>query len=496
MTSHLSRRRLLVGGALLAGSPLVAACGAAPTPTPAPAKPVEPAKPAAPAAAPAAAPTNTTAPAAAPAAKPAEPTKPAEAAKPTEAPKPAAAAPVGAKPGVEIKVTTRVGGDAEVMQKTVIKFAEKTGIKATHEANPGEPEYWAKIQALHATKQAPDVIWASTGGLFAFASKGVMLELDPLILGEKYNTEDYVKNGLDSLKHNGKLFAMPWGGHPGNGGITYNVDLLNKAGLNVTEDAASFSNVTWDQIVEAGKKATAGDVFGFMPTTDFLSVTNFVGSYGGDFFDKEGKKLTMNTPEFKAGLQLMYDIFVTHKIAPVPDPKFNAAETFATGKLAMRHSGYWGQFDPGPKAIADKFKWNVGLTPKGPAGKRGSSLTINGQTIWSGTQKKDEAWQLVKFLMEPEQNVEIVLAGGGRPALRNAVLNDPRLMKENRAHKVFVEAIQAAEPWKQPANFRWPEFSTAVTQVFGNLWLGKETVDQAINNATKPLQDILDKPSA
>jgi hypothetical protein len=35
-----------------------------------------------------------------------------------------------------------------------------------------------------------------------------------------------------------------------------------------------------------------------------------------------------------------------------------------------------------------------------------------------------------------------------------------------------------------------------VTQVFGNLWLGKETVDQAINNATKPLQDILDKPSA
>jgi ABC-type glycerol-3-phosphate transport system substrate-binding protein len=192
----------------------------------------------------------------------------------------------------------------------------------------------------------------------------------------------------------------------------------------------------------------------------------------------------------------MYDMFVTHKIAPVPDPKFDAAGAFANGKLAMRHSGYWGQFDPGPKAIADKFKWNVGLTPKGPAGKRGSSLTINGQTIWSGTGKKDEAWSLVKFLMEPEQNVEIVLAGGGRPALRNAVLNNERLLKENRAHKVFVEAIQAAEPWKQPANFRWPEFSTAVGQVFGNLWLGKETIDQAINNAKKPLQDILDKPSA
>jgi len=478
MRISLPRRRFLLAGTGALGSVLLAACAApAPTATPVPAKPAEKAP------APAPVPTNTPVPAPAP-------TKPA-----AEAPKPAAA-PAAAKPLQEIKITTRVGGDAEVMQKMVVKFKEKTGITAIHEANPGEPEYWAKIQALHATKQAPDVIWASTGGAFAFFARGVMLELDPLIIGDKYNTEDYVKAALDSLKYNGKLYGMPWGGHPGNGGITYNVDLLNKAGLNVTDDAASFSNVTWMQLVEAGKKATSGDVFGYLPGTDFLSITNFVNSYGGDFFDKDGKKLTINTPEFKGGLQLMYDIFVTHKIAPVPDAKFNAGEAFATGKLAMRHSGYWGQFDPGPKAIADKFKWNVGLTPKGPAGKRGTALTINGQSIWSGTTKREEAWSLVKFLMEPDQNVEIVLAGGGRPALRNSVLNNERLMKENRAHKVFVESIQAAEPWKQPANFRWPEFNTAVGQLFGNLWLGKVTVDQAISEATKPLQDILDKPAA
>jgi hypothetical protein len=44
----------------------------------------------------------------------------------------------------------------------------------------------------------------------------------------------------------------------------------------------------------------------------------------------------------------------------------------------MAQNGYWGHFAPGEKAIAGKFKWGLDITPKGPAGRRGSSLTING----------------------------------------------------------------------------------------------------------------------
>jgi ABC-type glycerol-3-phosphate transport system substrate-binding protein len=136
----------------------------------------------------------------------------------------------------------------------------------------------------------------------------------------------------------------------------------------------------------------------------------------------------------------------------------------------------------------------MGLVPKGPTGKRGSSLTINGQTVWSGSQKKEAAWSFVKFLLEPDQNVEIVLSGGSRPALRKSVLENPRLMNEMKSHKCFVPFLNAAEPWKQPANFRWEEFSQTVNQVFANLYLGKDTVDQAIANAKPKFQAILDKP--
>ena len=501
MKRPITRRRLLAAGGGLALSSVLAACGAA-TPTVAPTKPASEAAPAKPTEAPkpaAAAPTNTPAAAAAAptstaAAKPAEATKPAAAAEPTK-PAPAAAAPA-AKPGQEIQVATRGGSDGETMEKTAARFLEKNGIKVTHVSYGGQPEYWAKVKAMHTTKQAADVIWASTGGLYGFASSGLLAELDPLVKGDKYDLEDYVKAALDTCSLNGKLYAMPWGGHPGEGAsVLYNIDLLSKAGVSgLTEDCMSFDGMTWDKLVDGATKATGGGNLGFMPATSFLSLTNTIGGFGGEFLSPDGKSLTMDTPEFKKGLQLVADFYSRLKVAPTPDPKLDTGELFATGKLAMLQTGYWGQFSPGPKAIADKFKWGIGLVPKGPAGKRGSSLTINGQTIWSGSQKKEAAWSFVKFLMEPDQNVEIVLSGGSRPALRKSVLENPRLMNEMKSHKCFVPFLNAAEPWKQPANFRWEEFSQTVNQVFANLYLGKDSVDQAIANAKPKFQAILDKP--
>jgi multiple sugar transport system substrate-binding protein len=503
MSLSISRRRLLAYAGGLAATAALAACGGAASPTAAPAKPTEAPKPAdKPAAA------ATTAPAAGAATKPAAAATTAPAAGAATAPAAGAATkPAGAtaapaaqpaasgKPGVEFQVATRGSGDGEVMEKTLGKFQQETGNKGTHVSYGGEPEYWAKVQAQHATKQVADVIWASTGGIYTFANRGVLAELDPIIAGDKYSLEDYVKNALDTLKLNGKLYGLPWGGHAGNGAVSYNVDLLAKGGINVTEDGTSFENVTWDQIMEAGAKIGSADTFTFLPGTDFLGMTNIVGSYGGEFLTPDGKALAIETPEFKKGLQYRADLF-KNKVAPVFDPKLNSGELFGTGKLAISHSGYGGQFSPGPKVIGDRFKWGVGLPPKGPAGKRGTALTINGQTIWSGTQKKDTAWQFVKYLMDPAQNVEVVLSGGGRPALRNAVLDNERLMKEMKAHKALVPLIKASEPWKQPANFRWAEFNSTVQQVFADLWLGKQTVDQAIADAKPKFQAILDKPVA
>lgn len=417
---------------------------------------------------------------------------------------PAATAAPGVSSAVELQVSTRGATDGDIMETSVVTFQAQTGIKFKHVSYGPEPDYWSKVQALNATGQVADVLWASTGNLHNFANRGILAELDPLIAADKYDLSDYVKAGLDSMSLNGKLYGMPWGGHPGNGGLLYNVDLLNAAGFKVTEDPDSLQDWTYETLLDAATKTTKStggraDVFGYGPGTDFLSLNNVIGAYGGRFMTPDGKSLAMDTPEFLGAMRWVRDIYVK-KLSPAPGADATATgntnnEFFGSSKLAMLQTQYTGMFTPGEKVIQGKFKWNVGLQPKGPANKRGTALTINGMTISANSKHKAEAWQFVKWLMEPENQVPIILAGGSRPGLRLKVLNDPRLMSGLKAHKVFVKALLEAEPWQMPANYRWPEFNSVVTQVFGGVWAGTDTLEQALPEAKQKLQAVIDKPA-
>jgi len=92
---------------------------------------------------------------------------------------------------------------------------------------------------------------------------------------------------------------------------------------------------------QEGGKTT---VFGFMPFGSYLSLTNTIGGFGGEFLSPDGKKLTMDTAQFKAGLQLESDFYNKYKVAPTPDPSLDSSALFAGGKIAMVQTGYWGQF--------------------------------------------------------------------------------------------------------------------------------------------------------
>jgi multiple sugar transport system substrate-binding protein len=469
--TNVSRRGVLRYGLALGGLAVVtAACGQ----SAAPASPTAAA--AAPTAASAAAPATT----------------------PTTAP--AAASNPAAGAAVQIQVSTRGAGDGTIMVKTADAFSKQMGnVKVTHVSYGPEPDYWTKVEAVYATKQLADVVWASTGNALNFANRGILGPLDDIIKADGYDLSDYVQNALASLTLKGKLYAMPWGAHPGNGGLTYNATMLNAAGFgNVTDDANSILDWTYDTLMDAAIKTTkgAGDqvqVYGYLPGTDYLSLGNVLGAYGADFLSADGTKLTMDTPEFLKAMTWVYDVFVTHKASPAPGA--NGDMLFDSQKLAMELTQYAGQFQPGINP-PDLFKWNDSLQPKGPTGKRGTHLTINGQAMSSITQHQKEAWAFIKYLMDPAQNVQIVLANGGRPAARHAVLESPVLIEKMKAQKIWANAIETADPWRQPANFRWPEFNTTVQQAFADCWVGKQTIDQALPNATKLLQAVVDKPAA
>ncbi|MCC6626370.1 MAG: extracellular solute-binding protein [Chloroflexi bacterium] len=482
----ISRRSLLglVGGAVAGG--LLAACGApAASPTAAP-KPAEPTKPAA------AAPTT------APAAKPAEPTKPAAAA-PTTAPaaaatKPAAAAP--AKATGEVKVHFRNNDDAKWQDDKFIPAfnAKNPGLKVVQEVLPNQPEYFPKVAALHATGTIGDVVWASMAGYRSLALRGITRPIDDLIKADNYDLSDYIEIGMSDMRWDGKLFGMPWGSHTGAPLVVYNVDMVTKAGLKIPDDINTYEKLLAAakklQVVKDGKP----EVYGFAPATGAATIFQWMRAFGGSPWDADAKKVTIMSPESLAGFKAWTEYYV-QDLSPVPSANTNLPQLFAGARIAMTQLGYEVDFNPG-KGIGDKFKWEVALMPKGPTGKLPTNFTINGITIAAKAKNPEGAWQYVRYLMDKETQLQIVMAGAGRPAARKAILDDPTLNEKLKGHKAMRPTFDIAQGWLEPANLRIEEARTVIEQLVGPVAAKEAKLDDRIKEMEQKLQQVLDKPRA
>jgi multiple sugar transport system substrate-binding protein len=395
----------------------------------------------------------------------------------------------------EVHVNFRQGSDAEWQQRLIPAFQEKNpNIKVVLDVLPAEPEYWAKVQALYATGQVGDMIWASLGNYKNFADKGLLGNLDPIISRDKYDLKDYKPVSLETMRWQGKLFGMPWGAHTGEPALLYNADLLAADGVNIQDAVKSY-----DSLYEAGVKLTKGPAgsrtqYGLNPTGGQIGMNNHIRAFGGDFYDAKGEKLTLDQAPAQEAIKWLQKVW--RDCAPTFGTGFNAAELFANGRIALMQTGWTGQFVPGDAQIAGKFKWDIVQLPKGPKGIVGTQLTINGITMSSITKQPDATWAYIKYMMDPEAQVQIVLNNGGRPAPRDAVLKNADLVSKLKAPNVYIPLYDTALGWPEPANHRWPEFDTAVNQVFGPIWTGATSLEAGMREVNSKLQEILSKPKA
>jgi multiple sugar transport system substrate-binding protein len=122
-----------------------------------------------------------------------------------------------------------------------------------------------------------------------------------------------------------------------------------------------------------------------------------------------------------------------------------------SGKFAMNEEGiYPFEMDD---YVQGKFPWAYQHTPKGPTGQRKVLGTTDGYSLWKGSKKQDEAWELMKWAFGPVNQLEVVVKGAGRVPIRHSVLKQwesevvkarPNLKDVNL--KVAVEAMEMGYP--------------------------------------------------
>jgi len=372
--------------------------------------------------------------------------------------------------------------------------AKYPNIKIAEEGFTGE-DYYTKITVLSAGGTLGDVMWTSVGGggIYNLIVQKMLLPLDSIIAKEKFDLGQYYKNCIEGLKRDGKLYALPFKSHPGVGPLFYNQSEFERSG-------AGIPDKTWtlDKLLEAVRKVSkpAEGVYGYNPATSQKSILTFTRAFGGELLDPTGKKSLINSPQATAAITWMYEAFAKYNVAPTPkwltSQNLSADNAFTTGKLM---SGKWGTSFQLTAAnnVKDSFKWFATIHPKGPGGVPGSDYEIDGDSVTQVSKFPEQGFQFVKWLTSQEAGIRLGEIGGtvgGRPD----VYKSERLLKDP-VRKVFLEAMETAQPGLPVFNTRMAEYETEIQNTLLPVFNAETSPTKSfLDDLQRRVQVILDKP--
>jgi ABC-type glycerol-3-phosphate transport system substrate-binding protein len=491
-TRRLSRRQMLRGAALVLGSipgaAILAACGGGASPAPA----VATTAPAAPAA--------TTKPAA-----PAATTAPAAAAAPTAAPQ-AATKPAATGQRITIRdhdwIQGNPGQQGDWYDAFIAKFeADHPDIQVQREWFP-RGEMHAKQLALAATGQIGDTVRINLAPLTAeLQLKGVLHDLNSLYQGDSDWTSKDMKQfwsgNLATYTRQGKLYGLPVVGHPGAVQYYVNTTMVQKLGLKMPPADGSWS---YDDLLTLAKGLTKSEGG---RTTVYEGMVGFLRAFGGSVFDADGKQCLLNTPESKAGLKAMADLYSSGAAIPwQPDISEQIPELFQSQKVAIAiqtsfaASSWPGQIAKRP----DPFEMDVFPNPLGSTGKHATQVSSDGKGVSMSSKNADKAWIVLSQLYTGQRHgIERFTNGLGSPGSRFDVWDSDEFRKaapklQNIAKVMVLPPAPDMQPWYYPANGRFAEVEPILINEFLKVTLGQEDVNTFADDTAKQIQAIMDKP--
>lgn len=398
--------------------------------------------------------------------------------------------------------------EKQIIEAAMVAFEEAhPGIKVNAMHIP--EDYDTKITTMMAAGELPDLGYMSSLA-FLWAEEGKLVDVYELLENDsEISKEDF----LDTVWYEwapGKTMGPMPASEPF--ALFYNEDLLNEAGVELPPSTAEEA-WTWEEFVEVCQKLTV-DVNGnnalsqefdpnaiqqygvSFPIDDTPALTTFVHSNGGAYFDKEGN-YCLNQPEAVDAIQKLADLINVYHVAPSPvisKSLPSAAVALQTGKTAMSINGQWICLD---LADTEGLKFNIGVLPN-----LGESVTIvQGGLIcmFEGSEHPEEAWELWKWLYNPESVLELHSGGLWSPVMKDWYTEDEKLAKwtDNEAHPSGYIGAFVEQPLENgftgPALYvkNYSKVNTLVISALDEVWLGNKTVQEALDSVDSQIQDAL-----
>ncbi len=340
-------------------------------------------------------------------------------------------------------------------------------------------------------------------------------DLTPYIQRDNYDTTDFYGPAVSLNTYEGKNVGLPLGLYPSY--IFFNKNAFDAAG--VAYPTQDYNDKAWtvDKLREMAMQVTL-DVNGNNATSPDFDPTN-ITQYGFDnSWDSlrgwevmwspanmgrptsaDYKNAIVNDPNWITGLQWYSNaVWVDHFM---PDSAAISAldptngDPFAVDGLAMWMSNSWYMSESLNEL---NFKWDLAPTPFNPKGTRISQVDADGFSIAKDAKNKDEAWEVLKWLLEPENNLELCRIYGCMPARASTEDAYKASLAETYPSINLDVIFEAASFLDVPNHESWvPDFAT-INEALANAQSQILTADQdhdaksVLDKTNVEVQKILD----
>jgi ABC-type glycerol-3-phosphate transport system substrate-binding protein len=338
----------------------------------------------------------------------------------------------------------------------------------------------AKTQASLAANNPPDLGEQGPDVGTQFAAGGHLLDLTAVANDLK---NDFVGMQRDAyITAGGRIYGIPWWSETRV--LFYHKDLLDRAGVRPP--------TTWDEWVDAARKLTTGDQYGFAVNMDGtwpgqlwvpLGISN-----GGRVIDKGGK-VVADSPEMREALQFITDFYSKHKTMPPAIPTYKSndlVQLFTLKKVAMLV--YNGELLQSIEQTRPDLLRTIGAVTL-PVNKRGqvSRSFLGGFDlfVFAKSANPDGAAALLRYLYDKGWYTRYTAAtySSSLPVLKDTVRSD--FYQRNELTRVLLQQLTTAVRYGGPdfGNTSWTgaaEGKFLFNQPMVDVMNGKRSVAQGL----------------
>ncbi|NMW65265.1 ABC transporter substrate-binding protein [Mobiluncus mulieris] len=378
------------------------------------------------------------------------------------------------------------GTNADTFDAMVDKFnSEHKDIKVTTTSVPNA-DYLTKLRASASSNSLPDISIGDLIWVPQIAQMGKSADISKVLDSKLLADINPALASFGSI--DGKQVSVPVSGN--NLAYMYNRTLFKDAGLDPNQPPK-----TWEELKTMGKQIL--DKTG-KPGYDLLTEAGDNGEgltwnfqvnlwqAGGEFLTADNSKAAFNTPEGKKAAQFWVDLI----------------------KAGISPYASWGKFEKGQGGSAQEGSWMVGIWAADPpfdfdvaqlpvpeGGKQVTNLGGEQAMIFDNDAKKvAAAGKFLSWFLDDAQMIDWNEKTGFIP-VRNSIASGEEyrswVEKNEKRLMPFVEQMKYAKA--RPNTPLYPQISMAFAKEMEKAFAGDLSVDEALTNAEKAVNDVIAK---